>query len=169
MHLCKHQCLHPCRHQALAGPPAPGGLPRRLTNELDFVEELIARLPTRRDQAFDPCDLGLQWEQRLARILRLRLLRLLVGLGDQDVGAINDLVRHRPPAVARAGADWNARRPDGRGSMAQVQAADDFQTVRGRMEELRQERERVDDAESGAIREDFGKPPGKAAWRLLTG
>src|SRR5215469_11685053 len=44
----------------------------------------------------------LQREYRLPRVLRQRLPRLLAGLGDQDVGAIDDPVRLRLPAVARA-------------------------------------------------------------------
>jgi hypothetical protein len=34
--------------------------------------------------------------------------------------------------------------------MAHIRAADDFQTIRARMEELRRERERADDAETTA-------------------
>ena len=34
------------------------------------------------------------------------------------------------------------------GNMAQIRAADDFRTIRARMEELRRERERADDAET---------------------
>src|SRR6266850_1514446 len=41
-------------------------------------------------------------EPGLPRILCQRLLRLLAGLGDQDVGAVDDLVRLRLPTVARA-------------------------------------------------------------------
>ena len=44
----------------------------------------------------------LQREYRLPPVLRQRLLRLLAGLGDQNVGAIDDLVRLRLPAVACA-------------------------------------------------------------------
>src|SRR5215471_4944539 len=47
-------------------------------------------------------DPGLQREYRLSRVLRQRLLRLVAGLSDQDVGAIDDLVRLRLPAVAYA-------------------------------------------------------------------
>src|SRR6266446_757196 len=47
-------------------------------------------------------DPGLQREHRLPRILCQHLLRLLAGLGDQDVGAVDDLVRLRLPTVARA-------------------------------------------------------------------
>jgi hypothetical protein len=49
--------------------------------------------------------------------------------------------------ITRAGADWNdSTSPAGR-NMAHTRAADDFQTIRARMEELRRERERADDAE----------------------
>src|SRR5215469_14933702 len=44
-------------------------------------------------------DLGLQREYRLPRVLGLRLL---AGLGHQNIGAIDDLVRLRLPAVTRA-------------------------------------------------------------------
>src|SRR5205823_14261008 len=47
-------------------------------------------------------DPGLQREHRLPRILCQRLLRPLAGLGNQDVGAVDDLVRLWLPAVARA-------------------------------------------------------------------
>src|SRR5215469_857254 len=47
-------------------------------------------------------DLGLQREYRLPRVLGQRLLRLLAGLGHQNIGAIDDLVRLRLPAVTRA-------------------------------------------------------------------
>src|SRR5205814_8359118 len=45
---------------------------------------------------------SLQREHRLPRILRQRLLRLVAGFGDQDVRAVDDLLRLRLPAPARA-------------------------------------------------------------------
>src|SRR5215831_3468325 len=45
---------------------------------------------------------GLQRKHRLPRILRQPPLRPLPGLGDHDVGAVDDLARLRLPAVAGA-------------------------------------------------------------------
>jgi hypothetical protein len=64
-------------------------------------------------------------------------------------------------------AGLKARQTDGGGDMCQTRAADDFATIRARMEELRRERERADAAKMDLQSDPPQRPRRNVYWPEL--
>jgi hypothetical protein len=61
-------------------------------------------------------------------------------------------------------AGLKARQTDGGGDMSQTRAADDFATIRARMEELRRERERADAGKIDLQSDSSQRPRRNVYW-----